>query len=1153
MNNNNIKNWCLALALAAATPAVFAASETEAPVAAAQQTADCTGVVLDSEGEPLPGASVKVVGTTNGGSTNIEGEFTLKGVAKGAKITISYVGCKPQTVVWNGTPLTITLADDDNVLNEVVVMGYGVEQKRANVTNSISKVSEKTLTVGTNANPAQALVGAVSGVRVSVTTGSPSATPSITLRGGSNFDGGSNQPLIVVDGNIRDNLSDINPNDIADMQILKDAGATALYGARAGNGVVLITTKSGQGGNGKVNLSMKVGLNYYQDSGYELADSRTFLDYYRRGIHNSEWALQGGANSGQYAGIKANNNSPGIPRATYVANTNYNLVQYNEANAWLEDFGWTRYVDVLSDAEMLYKDTNVQKAVTNGVAVTQDYNLSFSGGNDRGKYYASLGYYNADGAVKGTFYTRYNFAFTGEYKISQWLTSNSVFNYIRANWLNDSPFLGSAYLFNRGRFWNNVNFEGLQRQTDENGNYITDANGKYVVDRIPLYGNNGPVNTQINRGKFDFNNQSDKFAMTQSLTAKIIDGLTVKGSMSWYYSESLGSTFYRDYITSNAGAYNYYYGLGTMPSNGINNTHSTSMSFSRSFDQTYNVVANFNRTFAEKHYVQAMVGTEFYKRKSISFSAGGSGAPTQYFPNLGLTVNDETNRTRTMSSSRSTNTIISYFGRVAYTYDSKYDIAATFREDGISRLKDNRWGFFPGVSAGWTFSNEKFWKENQSLSFINFAKLRGSFGINATLNSKYIGDYNLGGTYSASIYDGNVGYRLTALPNYSLKWERVRTGEVALDLGFLQNRINFSATYYNRLTMDKYASLSLPQTTGFSSIPNNNGKYQNQGLEMDLNATILRTRDFQWTISANMTYNQNKVIELPFNDLPNNRQGGVQVYTGKGDEMHYVGGVQEGQNPYQHVAKIVVGMVRTQADIDKLGDYIDTYTYNGNGRGVYANEAGRQRLIAMGYNRGNLIQLQPGSFIFKDINGDNMIDVHDQAVIGHSDVAWSGGFNTTLSWKGLSLYARFDMGFGFKVYESNLPFWLGEGQGAMGFPTQITETWRPEQPGAKYPRSVWADQYGSDSYIGSNSYWAQNGNYLACRELSLSYKLPESICKKFKSQGLTLSVTGQNLGYLKSCTIPLPDYTYQWNANTAGNGGTYNLPRTVIFGLNVSF
>ena len=193
----------------------------------------CTGVVLDNTGETIIGASVRVVGTKLGTVTDIDGKFTLANVEKGSTLVISYIGYTPQQVKFNGTPLTITLKEDAKALDEVVVMGYGVAQKRTKVTNSIAKVSEKTLTVGANANPAQALAGAVSGVKVDITSGSPAATPSITIRGGSNYDGGSNEPLIIVDGVIRSSLSDINPNDIESMDVMKDAGATALYGARA--------------------------------------------------------------------------------------------------------------------------------------------------------------------------------------------------------------------------------------------------------------------------------------------------------------------------------------------------------------------------------------------------------------------------------------------------------------------------------------------------------------------------------------------------------------------------------------------------------------------------------------------------------------------------------------------------------------------------------------------------------------------------------------------------------------------------------------------------------------------------------------------------------------------------------------------------------
>ncbi len=1132
MTNTNFKSWCLACILAFGTPtAIFAATEMT-PQAQSQTTGTCIGTVFDEEGEPLIGASVRIEGTQSGVVTNFDGEFSISNVKHGAWVVVNYVGYKQFRGQWTGQALNVVLSSESNVLDEVVVMGYGVEQKRSNVTNSVAKVNEKALTVGTNANPAQALVGAVSGVKVAVKSGDPGATPSITVRGGSNFNGGSNEPLIVVDGQIRSSLSDINPNDIASMEILKDAGATALYGARAGNGVVLITTKSGQAGTSTVTFNAKFGMNSYKNQGYDVCSGEDFLYYFRTGKYNSQWALPGGNYESQVGTLMTGTNGPGdIGRTKLDQTQNYNIVRKNSDTEYLLQHGWREMLDPLSDNTILYKDTDILDYNLNSPSYTQDYNLSFAGGNDRGKYYASLGYFNQDGAVKGTYYTRYNFAMTGSYKINNWLTSNSIFNYNRANWLTDNPQINTAYMMNRGIMWKFLRFE--------------------TEDGIPLYGNNGPVNVNVNKGNFSRHNQSDKFQMTQSFTANIIEGLTLKANMSWFYNETHSEYDNKGYATNNAGAYAMY---NQQTSTGINTQYAVGQTFYRYFDQTYNAVLNYSRKFAEKHQLNAMLGTEFYKRKYTRFDISGNGAPLPGFPFLPNT----TQASRDFSKDGNGNyypeheneALLSYFGRVEYNYSERYLLAATFREDGYSRLVNNRWGFFPGVSAGWVFTNEDFWtSNNDKLGWLNYGKIRASFGLNATINSSYLGYYTLRGSYAASQYDGNVGYRIGSLPNPNLRWERTRTAEVGLTLGFLQNRFNLDLTYYNRLTMDKYASKSLPQTTGFSSIVDNNGSYQNSGVEIDINANILRLRDFTWTLGANLTYNTNKIVDLPYNKLPNNRIGGTEVYTGEGNDTHWIGGFQEGQSPYQKVGYMVSHMVRSQSEIDALGNYIDVV----NGQKVYATEEGRQRLIAMGISSGNMIRLQPGSFVYRDINGDNMIDSHDQGIIGHSDPHWTGGFNTTFSWKGLSLYARFDMGFGFQVYDSNMSFWLAEGQGSMAFPTQVTDTWTPDNPGAKYPRVVWADQYGSDSYVRTNSFWAQNGNYLACRELSLSYQFPASICNKFGSKGLTLSVTGQNLGYIKSCTIPLPDNTTYWSGGTAGNGGTYNLPRTVIFGLNVTF
>lgn len=1130
MTNTNLKNWCLAVVLAASVPAVaFAApSGSRIPAAAAQQAADCKGVVTDAEGEPLIGASVMVVGTGNGTSTNIDGEFSLKGVKNGAKITISYIGFKPQTVTWNGEDLSVVLAEDGNLLDEVVVMGYGVEQKRAKVTNSIAKVSEKTLTVGSNSNPAQALAGAVSGVKVTVTSGDPSATPTITIRGGTGYEG-SNPPLIVVDGQIRSSLSDINPNDIESMEILKDAGATALYGARAANGVILITSKSGKQGTGRVTLNVKYGVTTHS-TGYDYADAETYITWFRRGLYLSSNPNPEVAGTtwlhNFFSTLDSGTQGYSAGNTTLTSSTNFNILTKTAENAYLLQQGWKEMEDPLNayrdtQQTLLYRGIDPMEVNTNGTTGTQDYNLSFSGANDRGSYYASLGYYDADGALPTTFYKRYNFSFSGSYKISNWLEAKSVFNYTRANWNNTAKGVANDYVFSRY-----ASMPPTARLTDEEGNN--------------LYGYAG-FNLNYEAEKFIRENQSDKFQMTQSLTATLAKGLTLKGTMSWYYNEEFDEAFNKDYHTN-----------WTV----LNVNRSSSASFLRYFDQTYNLVANFNRTFAEKHTVNVMAGWEFYKRQYKAFSASGNKAPTDDFMDLGYTfagtMSPYVASSRSIDSSHANESILSFFGRAEYDYMDKYLVAVTFREDGYSRLQDNRWGAFPGVSAGWVFSKENFWSQNDALSFINYGKLRGSYGLNGVVNSDYIGYYTLLGQYSGASYAGTTGFYLSNLPNPGLKWERTRTFEVGLDLGFLQNRFNLGLTYYNRLTMDKYADLDLPPTTGWPSIVTNNGKYQNQGVEIDVNATLLRTRDFQWTLGANLTFNKNKIVELPDNGEENNRQGGIQLFTGNGREVYWAGGYQEGQEPNHLWGFKQDHMLRSWDDVYAMGDYIDISRTSASSVPIYANESGLARLKEMGLDAG-AVRLSPGDLVWKDRNGDNMIETMDRFDLGNRTPHWTGGFNTTLTWKGLSLYGRFDMGWGFVVYDAPYAWAMGGGQGSFNFTTDILKTWTPENPDAELPRFVDASNMGTDSWIRTSDLIAKSGAYLACRELSLSYQLPEAICQKFKSQGLTLSVTGQNLGYLKKTTLPLPDNTTYTNGASSGWGGTYNLPLSVIFGLNVSF
>lgn len=1099
-----------------------------------QQTVmTCKGTVVDENGDPLTGATVRVKGTNIAASTNIDGEFSLANVKSGSTIEVSYIGYQPFSATWTGQPLNIQLKENATALDEVVVMGYGVKQKRAKVTNSIAKVDSEVLTVGANANPAQALAGAVSGVKVNITTGDPGATPSIIIRGGTNWGANAkSEPLIVVDGQIRSELSDINPNDIESMDILKDAGATALYGARAANGVVLITTKQGKAGKASVTLNAKYGFNWYS-TGYDWVDAHDYIYYSRLGSYNTDWFTSKG-------NLNASNQPNGIGRTQITDDMVWNIMTLTDDNKYLLQQGWESMPDPLDpNTTIIYRDANIQDVQFNNPAYTQDYNLSFTGGNDRGKYYASLGYYSAEGAFKKTNYTRYNFSFTGSYKIADWLESNSMVTYTRANWLK----LPNGF----GERW-----DGAETSEDGYARYIF---GRIMSlpptirltneDGSPAFGQNWEnSNWSYQPDQFIRENQRDKFQMTQSFTATPFEDFTIKGTMSWFYDETLKESMNKEYQTS----------PGAIPGSnyGWNRTYNQSASFSRYFDQTYNLVANYNRTFAEKHTVNAMVGVEFYERQYKALSGSGYGSPTGYWMDLGLTFagtqNPYSASSRNVDSSHAKERILSYFGRVEYDYMDKYLIAATFREDGYSRLIDNRWGFFPGVSAGWVVSQEDFFKNSSIGNIINYAKVRGSFGLNGVVNTNTIGYYTLQGQYSAYNYNGNYGYRISALPNPTLKWEKTRTGEIGIDLGFMQNRYNLSMTYYNRLTSDKYADYQLPKTTGFSSVVNNNGKFRNQGVEIDINTTLVRTRDFYWTLGANITYNKNIVVELPENEYPefNYQQGATLVYDGNTGKDTYIGGLQQGQEPNHLIGYRKSYIVRSEDQLPS--GYIDI----SNSKALYTDEEGLARLRAMGRD-GGAIKLQPGDVIWMDRNGDNMIDSKDRWDLGNRTPHWTGGFNTSFNWKGLQLYARFDMGFDFTVYDPMIAWSVGCGQGSYSFPSQIYDTWTPENPNAKYPRYVWASQLGTNDWIRTGDILAQSGSYLACRELSLSYALPQNICHRFACQGLTVSVTGQNLGYFKKCTIPLPDNVRLTNGDTSGSGGTYNLPRTLLFGLNLTF
>ena len=1083
-----------------------------------QQNGSCTGIVKDTTGETVIGASVVVKGTTNGTITGIDGDFSLNNVKQGDIIQISFVGYKTVEVKWNGQPLNVTLKDDTEMLGEVVVTGYGGQQLRTKVTNSISKVKQESLNVGMHSNPAQALSGAVAGLKVIQSSGSPGATPTIILRGGTNLDG-TGSPLVVVDGQLRDSMSDINPEDIESMDVLKDAGATALYGARASNGVILITTKRGKAGFREINFKAKLGLSYARTP-YEFLEAGEYIKAMRKAHWDAGHLFQDkDGNTKTYWGNWESylNGKQPFGTGNNLDQDIYSTQFLNEDNKYLLGRGWQTVTDPITGKEILYKNTDVDKYNLNDPAFSQDYNINMSGGNDRSTYYAGLGYNRQEGVPVNTFYERYSFITNASYKIADWLTSTSSLNYNRANWKNMPGSNGSE-----------LNYFGRVRSLpptvlfeDEEGNMklgpgTADGNQMYQPDQ------------------WWNDNQSDKFTMSQSFKIDILKNLSLTANMNWYYSETYQESFTKDYENT--------------PGNFVR-TRSATAYYNRDFRQTYNAVLNYNETFFLDHHVEVMLGMEYYNKYQRGFEAQGQGAPTDDLPDLSLT--DKGEGKRTINSWHEKQRILSFFGRLNYDFKDKYLLSFVFRRDGYSSLLgDNRWGFFPGVSAGWIFGREDFIKE--AIPVMSFGKLRASYGING--NASGIGAYTLQGSYGSSNsngsfnYNGNTSYLITELPNPNLRWEKTATFEVGADLSFFANRLNTNLTYYNRLTSDKYAALSFPTSTGFSSVTNNNGEFRNQGIEIELSGKIIDSKDWTWSASGNIAFNKNKIVSLPDNGMERNRINAFQVYTGNGDEKKWVGGQQEGQEPGILYLYQADGIYRSYDEIP--ANLVRKY-----GSRTYYGPEAWNKLTAEQQNATTNFPIQPGDTKFHDVNGDDVIDEFDKVKVGATSPRWTGGFNTTLRWKNFQLYGRFDYALGFWLYEnsgtqSTTPWFMGCYQGTYNTPTMYYDTWSESNPNAKYPRYLFADQNGKNNYIASTMF-AYRGDYLAIREISLSYSLPESVAKMLKMQRAEVSITGQNLGYITGAkNVGSPE------ANPKDNGAVgqgYSLPRTILFGVNLTF
>ncbi|MEG1562619.1 MAG: TonB-dependent receptor [Bacteroides sp.] len=1113
-------------------------------IGAMAQKKSITGVVTDPTGETVIGASVIELGSSNGTITNIDGKFTLTVKATG-KIQVSYIGYQTQVIdIKNQAIINVRLKEDAAMLEEVVVTGYGGTQLRSKLTNSISSVKEEQMSVGIFSNPAQALSGAVAGLKVTQASGNPAASPIIVLRGGTNLDG-TGSPLILVDGQQRDDLSDINPSDIESMEVLKDAGATALYGARANNGVLLVSTKKGKIGRTSINLKAQVGFNYMRNP-FDLMDGGDYLYWMRKSYQNA--AQQFKTSSGKWVGwtdlsTLSQNQPYGTgniywedANKTIPANGNQNSsavwspMKYTDDLAFLLKQGWQTMNDPVYGDQIIYKDWDMAKANLNRPAVSQDYNINISGGNDKGNYYASIGYNHTEGIPLDNFYQRITGSLNADYKIRNWLTSSTNVSFSDSKW-NGLP---------NGR----ERKEDLTAYDETEHNYFVrmlsapptlrgyNANGELLIGRDYRDGNQG-----VNSGKFNRDYNANKFIFGENLNFQILKELSLKVGAIWMYDERIKEKYDEDFLQS---------------SGNINKTRKAYASFNRYFKQTYNAVVNYNLNIKQSHSLNILAGFEYYNETKKGFSAEGSGSPTDALKDLSLTAAGANQRK--IDSWHEKKAIMSFFGRMNYDYKSKYLLSATLRHDGYSvLLGDNRWGTFPGVSAGWVFGKEKFM--NSFKNVISFAKLRASYGLNGNVSK--IGAYDLQGDYASVQYGGEAGFVIGKLPNPTLRWEKSHTFEAGLDLGILENKINANFTFYNRRTADKYADIPLPGSSGIQSFKTNNGEIQNRGLEIELAFKVIDRKEMKWNVSVNAAFNKNKILKLPNNGLERNRQNAYQVYDPKTKDLIWVGGYQEGQEPGALYAFKYEGVYKSY---DEIPGNLKDIAYKSSGLTLYGPaawaalpESEKTKIDKKGRVVAAALPIQPGDAKFKDVNGDGIIDDYDMVKVGNTIPRWTGGINTDFTWKDFSLFVRMDYALDYQLHDFSSSYIMGNLQGTFNTLNKTKDSWTPENPNAKYPTYVWADQLGKGNYQRRSSMFVHNGSYLAFREVALTYSLPKTLISKWNIQKLAFTVTGQNLGYLTAAKDLFSPEPTEILGNDDLHLGGYPLPRSVIFGINLSF
>ncbi|HEY1010557.1 MAG TPA: SusC/RagA family TonB-linked outer membrane protein, partial [Daejeonella sp.] len=735
-----------------------------------------TGTVTDSNGETLPGVSVMIKGTTVGTTTDVEGHYSVNAPDNASTLVFSFIGMQSQEIVISDRKqIDVVLSEDAASLKEVVVIGYG-SQSRSTITTSIAKLDAKVLEHSAMSNPGAALQGTISGLRVVNTTGQPGSVPNILLRGGASINN-PGSPLVVVDGVVR-TLSDVNPSDIESLQVLKDAASTAIYGARANNGVILITTKRGKAGVSNVTYTMKSGLNEQREA-YDYLNARDFIYYNRMGINNTNLSRAPGGVAFVNPEVQAGYGTTASPNMYDIAKiTNANRANFTS----LISNGWQWMIDPISQKDtLIFKDYSgqISDAAFNQNPNTQDHNLSFTGGNDKSTFAATLNSYNEDGLVIGTKYQRFSGSLNGSYKIRNNLEVLAGTTYSESK----APSFLPGDIFFRTQA-----MQPTFKPFDESGNPSSGSSMSYG-------------NPAYYQEKYIRKNSTRRSISNIGANWEIVPDLFLRAKANIYYTDYYAENFDKKIV----------YQTGN-----VDVSRASSANYSKSVQQQHNLTADYKKSI-NQHNFSFLLGGEYFDLSSSNLSATGKAAPTDDI----YTLNAAVERTA-INSGFVQNRMMSGFSRLAYDYNRKYLLSAVIRYDGVSSLTDHRWGAFPGVSLGWNVHEEDFFKSSSISRFITLLKPRMSYGVNGNIAG--VGEYEVQGAYGIqTFYDAQAGYLNTGLINNGLRWEKSKSFDGGIELGLINNRVLLNLAYFRRTTTDLLTNLTLPGYTGFNSVRTNLG------------------------------------------------------------------------------------------------------------------------------------------------------------------------------------------------------------------------------------------------------------------------------------------------------------------------------------------